>query len=374
MSLKHQFDAYSAWRERLAGDLLRLKLWLADNDLGDAQNDLRIEQLLARLREDKLIVAFVAEFSRGKSELINAVFFADYGKRILPSSSGRTTMCPTELHYDPEQPPSISLLPIETRGTNASISDFKRFPEEWRNIALDVDSAASMHEAFAHVGAQKRVAREKASRLGFAIDESGDRGLAPDAEGMCEIPCWRHAVINFPHPLLKQGLVILDTPGLNAIGAEPELTLSLLPNAHAVLFILAADTGVTQSDLAVWRDHVNSGAARRRGRMVVLNKIDGMWDGLRSEAEIQGEIARQVGSVAQTLELPAESVFPVSAQKGLVAKVNSDAALLAKSQIPRLETALTEELIPSKQEIVGEDTRDEATICSAAPASCCKHG
>jgi predicted GTPase len=63
-------------------------------------------------------------------------------------------------------------------------------------------------------------------------------------------------MINFPHPLLKQGLVILDTPGLNAIGAEPELTLSLLPNAHAVLFILAADTGVTQSDLAIWREHI----------------------------------------------------------------------------------------------------------------------
>jgi hypothetical protein len=34
---------------------------------------------------------------RGKSELINAIFFADYGKRILPSSAGRTTMRPTEL-------------------------------------------------------------------------------------------------------------------------------------------------------------------------------------------------------------------------------------------------------------------------------------
>ena len=33
--------------------------------------------------------------------------------------------------------------------------------------------------------------------------------------------------------------MILDTPGLNALGAEPELTLSMLPSAHAVLFILA---------------------------------------------------------------------------------------------------------------------------------------
>ena len=92
------------------------------------------------------------------------------------------------------------------------------------------------------------------------------------------------------HPLLEQGLVILDTPGLNAIGAEPELTLSLLPNAHAVLFILAADTGVTQSDLSVWREYVNAGQ-RRDGRLVVLNKIDSLWvtrlafDGRRWHAE-----------------------------------------------------------------------------------------
>jgi hypothetical protein len=64
-----------------------------------------------------------------------------------------------------------------------------------------------------------------------------------DANGLVEVPKWRHALINIAHPLLKQGLVILDTPGLNAIGAEPELTVNLIPQAHAVVFILAADTG-----------------------------------------------------------------------------------------------------------------------------------
>ena len=52
------------------------------------------------MRTSKVMVAFVAEFSRGKSELINAIFFAGYGRRIMPASAGRTTMCPTELGYD----------------------------------------------------------------------------------------------------------------------------------------------------------------------------------------------------------------------------------------------------------------------------------
>jgi hypothetical protein len=45
-------------------------------------------------------------------------------------------------------------------------------------------------------------------------------------------------------------LAIIDTPGLNALGSEPELTLSLLPDAQALVFVLSADSGVTASDFA----------------------------------------------------------------------------------------------------------------------------
>ncbi len=360
MGLVQHFSAYSSWRSAVSDSLLNLHNWLIENELGDAQSELRLQQLLERLREDKLIIAFVAEFSRGKSELINAIFFGDYGNRILPSSAGRTTMCPTELLFDAGKPPAIELLPIETRSTNASVAEFKRFPEEWRNVELDTASAEAMHAALSRVGEQKLVTQELAIKLGFAIDAEGKEGLKPNAEDLVEIPCWRHAVINFPHPLLEQGLVILDTPGLNAIGAEPELTLSQLPNAHAILFILAADTGVTQSDLAVWRDHVNGARTRQKGRIAVLNKIDGLWDGIRSDAEIEQEISRQANSTAKILELDPAHIFPVSAQKGLLAKINRDDALLSRSRLLALEQALTAELIPAKQDIVCDNTESEA--------------
>ena len=359
MSLANQFAAYTAWRSRLANYIGELQGWLNQNELSDAQNDLRLTQLLERLREDRLNVAFVAEFSRGKSELINAIFFADYGNRMLPSSAGRTTMCPTELMFDGNKQPSIELLPIQTRSSNSSVSEYKRFPDEWTKVTLDTESPDAMQEALRHVSETTRVTPEEASRLGFEVGEGQIELYCVGDDGLVEVPRWRHAMINFPHPLLKQGLVILDTPGLNAIGAEPELTLSLLPNAHAVLFILAADTGVTQSDMAIWREHICAGGMAKRGRMVVLNKIDGQWDELKTAEEIDAEIERQVNTSADILELPASQVFPVSAQKGLVAKINGDSALLEKSRLPSLEAALSKELIPAKRDIVCESTESE---------------
>ncbi len=359
MTLSQQFVDYSEWRSHLSNGLSAYRKWLSENELSDAQTDLRMGQLLEKLHEDRLHVAFVAEFSRGKSELINAIFFADYGSRMLPSTAGRTTMCPTELMYDSAKLPSIELLPIQTRETNASISEYKHLPKQWATVPLNVESAESMQEALRSVSEIDRVTPEVAEKYGFFVGDKESSVVRVAEDGMVEIPRWRHAIINFPHPLLKQGLVILDTPGLNAIGTEPELTLSLLPNAHAVLFVLAADTGVTQSDLAVWNEHIGTPGRRKRGRLVVLNKIDSMWDELKSEDEVNAEITKQTNSCAWTLELPSSQIFPISAQKGLVAKINSDAALLKRSRLPELELALSQELIPAKQEIVHGNTDSE---------------
>ena len=366
--LAARFEAYSDWRRRLSAGISGLHEWLSQQELADAQVDLKIQQLLERLHQDKLVIAFVAEFSRGKSELINAIFFADFGQRLLPSSAGRTTMCPTELLYEPTRPPSIRLLPIETRARDASVAEFKNYADEWVTLPLDLSSAEKMSRALSQVSQTKRVPIALARKYGLYEEERDVLApLTPADEAAVDIPCWRHAVINFPHPLLQQGLVILDTPGLNAIGTEPELTLNLLPNAHAVLFILAADAGVTRTDIEVWKNHlVGADPVTREGRLVVLNKIDGLWDELKTPEEIDAEIARQMRGSAQLLGIPPVQVFAVSAQKALLAKVNGDDALLARSRIPQLEQALSQELIPAKREIVGSATRSEVRALAAS--------
>ena len=351
-SFNEQLGQHGAWRRELALRLRLLSAWMKEHALMDAGVEARLRRLEDQMRSDKVMVAFVAEFSRGKSELINAVFFAGYGRRILPASAGRTTMCPTELGYDAEVPPSLRLLPIESRLHPQSLVEWRQAPEQWTHIDLDVQDAAQLARSMEKVTEVRRVTQDEARALGFWHDQEPGDNPPVDAEGWVEVPRWRHALVNLAHPLLLQGLVILDTPGLNAIGAEPELAVNLIPQAHAVVFILAADTGVTKSDLAVWRDHLGTANDNLDARLVVLNKVDTLWDVLSTPELVQVQIDRQRISSAALLGVPAQRVLAVSAQKGLVAKISGDTALLQASGLPALEVALGQGILGQRQEIL----------------------
>jgi hypothetical protein len=339
--------------------------WLESADLHDTETHARVERLLAWTANEKITVAVVGEFSRGKSELINALFASGgYFKRLLPSFPGRSTMCPTELQWDDSEPPSMRLLPIETRSDDSTLSELKQRPEVWQVVPLDPNDPEGLVEGFHHLTQTRRVSRNEAMGYGLLPAVGQDSGADEHAEQL-EIPCWRHAVVNFPHPLLAQGLVIFDTPGLNVIGTEPELTLNLLPSAQALVFLLSIDTGVTQTDLHAWKNHLVPLRAGEAGCLVVLNKVDTLWDGLRSDDEIREHVCRLVGEVSEVLNVDSRRVLPVSAQKGLVAHITGDDTLLARSGLGALEQALASELIPARHEIVRDAVRREFDALAA---------
>ncbi|MFZ0485589.1 MAG: dynamin family protein, partial [Arenicellales bacterium] len=362
--IEHEFDVYSNWRRSVKKSLVAYRDWLQEENLGDMDVEERINQLINTLNDDRLYVAFVAEFSRGKSELINAIFFGHLGQRVVPSGAGRTTMCPTEIMFTSEWEPCLRLLPIETRENDTTITEYKKYPDEWDSLPLDPKDPESTAQTMRQLTEVKFVDRERAEALGLsvALDDAHDDGMRMNDRGQIEIPRWRHAIVNFPHPLLEKGLVILDTPGLNALGAEPELTLNMLANAHAVVFILSADAGVTKSDLAVWRDHISTGReSDNANRLVILNKIDVLWDELKDPVEVEREIERQTENTSKTLGIPRDQIYPVSAQKGLVGKIKADNRIVAKSQITKLEDALAHIIMPAKREIVSRNVEVELT-------------
>jgi hypothetical protein len=348
-SIVTSIDHLAAWRSDLDRGAAEFARFLSDHELIDESDASVLNALRERLSSEKLVLAFVAEFSRGKSELINAIFFADAGRRVLPATPGRTTMCPVELFFNPTAPVRLSLLPIETRLRGLALTELRGREEPWQHVPLDPGQPGALAEALAAVTRTQRVTVAEATALGFWNEQHPEDNPTLESDGRVDVPAWRHALINYPHPLLQRGLVVLDTPGLNAIGAEPELTLSLLPSAHATVFVLSADTGVTRSDLAIWREHL---AGNSLERFVVLNKIDTLIDPLASVAEVQAQIERQCQLTAQTLELPVSRVFPLSARNALAARVGGDAEELAKSRLPELEDAISAELLPRQRELL----------------------
>lgn len=348
--LSQQVTAYVAWKRQLMREITRYRSWLAHNHLSSDAVEAKLERALKLLRTDHITLAFVGEYSRGKTELINSLFFSEYGQRMLPSHAGRTTMCPTELFFDPRSERSyIRLLPIETRAAQASVAQFKRIPSHWVNIPLDLSDPENMVQAFTQVAKTKPMPVAQAIQLGFHPDMLESAGKP----GIVLVPAWRHAIVNFDHPLLRQGLRILDTPGLNALGSEPELTLSMLPSAQAIIFLLSADTGVTASDMAIWQQHiVHLDEENPVCLLAVLNKIDVLWDDLAGESFVQHAIEKIRSATAKQLGIANENVLPVSAKQALLAKVRKDQALLDRSQLAGLETLLCERIVAQKERLI----------------------
>lgn len=348
--ISQQVEAYDLWRQSIAKEVLQYLNWLRLNHLNSVELEEQITRRLRELQNDTLTVAFVGEFSRGKTELINALFFTGFGQRMLPSQAGRTTMCPVELFFDTEEGSYVRLLPIDTRQNDQPLSAYREQYEAWVNFTLDPQSPDSVREALEHVAQTRSVTFDQARKLGFDV---GTLEADRSHPGHALIPAWRHALISLDHPILRQGLRILDTPGLNALGSEPELTVSMIPSAHAIVFLLGADTGVTASDMQIWTEHLQTQKGMQQSaRFAVLNKIDMFWEDIRQESQTLSMIEDMRRKTAQMLEMEPGQVLPLSAKQALIGRIKSDNDLIERSRITALEDLLAEKLLAQKEKLV----------------------
>lgn len=348
-----QVDAFHDWKCQLTNALHAYKQWLIDSGLFSNELEARLQRGMRLLNDELLTVALVGEYSRGKTELINALVFSSFGQRMLPSQAGRTTMCPTEIFFDRKQAKSyLKLLPIESRANNQTIAELKSQEHEWRHFPIDPRNQELMAETLRQIAETRVVSFEQARALGFD-EQSLERAKNTDK---VLIPAWRHAMLSLDSPLLRKGLCILDTPGLNALGSEPELTISMIPNAQAIIFMLSADTGVTASDMAIWKQHIDIHEAEHRaGRFAVLNKIDVLWDDLQGETHISASIEKIRHLTAKQLGMDVNDVLPMSAKQGLLAKIRRDHSLLQKSAFPKLEKLISKRILAQRESTIYKD-------------------
>jgi GTP-binding protein EngB required for normal cell division len=212
----------------------------------------RIALLASRMEDDNLEVALFGRVSSGKSSLLNALLDTD----VLPVGVNPITAVPTKLRY------GTSLQAAVTYG-------------DGRNEIIPIEQLAAM------------------------VTEQGNPGnLRNVVRALVEVPSRR----------LKQGIVLVDTPGLGSLARKGAAeTLAYLPVCDLALLLIDAGTTLNEEDIGTLRLLYEAGIPA----LVLLSKSDLMAEGdlHRAVAYIEQQLDRELGI---TIRVHAVSSVPAA--------------------------------------------------------------
>jgi hypothetical protein len=240
-----------------------------------------------RLRAEELYLVITGEAKRGKSEIVNALL-------------DEPGLCPTGLNV-----------------TTAAVTLVRYGPAETITAVLDSEGGGG--------GApQHRPIASRAELRKYLDEQQND-----EVRGRL-----RAVQIEVPHPLLKDGLVIVDTPGVGNFNVRhTEVTRAFLPSADVILFVGDVLSPYSDRELEFLRAAVES----TRNVVFAVNKTD-----KRAGPELDRFLAEQRVKVAAVLGVPQDEVrlHGVSADTKLVSLRTGGEKALARSNFPALAADL----------------------------------
>lgn len=283
------------------------------DDLAD-----RIEGIRDRLADPAFHVLVVGEFKQGKSSLVNALL----GTAVCPVDDDIATALPTSVRHSPQPEAGVILVPA---------------------AADEVTQGLPGSELGESSGSA--VAAEETRRQTIPVDDvprwvTEQREATPNEEV-------RSVDVGLPLPLLADGLVLVDTPGVGGLGsAHATATMGALPLADAVLFVTDASQELTAPEV----EFLRQARSMCPNIVIVLTKTDFYPEWRRIEELDRGHLDR--------LEIHAP-VLPVSSTLHGHAERLGDAALDDESGFPRLQRHLQENIVGRAEELVLSTARNE---------------
>lgn len=256
-----------------------------------------------KLQNHLFSVGIMGEFKRGKSTVINALLGAD----IVPSD---IVPCSATLNY----------IRYDTN-PNAEV----RFKD----------------------GSSKNVGVDELSDYVSKITEESER-MAATVE---------NAVVYYPCEFCKNGVQIVDTPGLNDDERMTAISENVIPTLDAIIMVLVPDAPFSQSEAEFVRNKL---MASDLGKIIfVVNKIDTIDedDVDRVLAGIKNKITKSVlekmknvygeesDEYAKAKNIVGDiKLVPVSARKALKGKLKKNSEMLAQSGFEVFENVLSKML------------------------------
>jgi small GTP-binding protein len=255
-----------------------------------------VQEIIMRSSNEEFYPAVLGLFKRGKSTLINALL----SEEILPS----------------EILPLTSMLTMVRYGERVSAK-----------IVFQDGSVKDISP----------------SQIQDYITESGNPG---------NIMCVREAEIQAPSRILRNGVVIIDTPGVESTYlSNTKTTYEFMEKVDAALFVLGVDLPISQQEVELIK-HLKQYAAKI---ILVLNKIDYV-----DEATLKEALGFCEKVVEDTLKFDSITIFPTSAKMALQERLSTDASVLPISGIDRLEAILAELFSKGKGELILRSTANKA--------------
>lgn len=279
--------------------------------LGLEREILDLETASQNFQQGVFRLLVLGDMKRGKSTFLNALI----GENILPSDVNPCTALLTVLRYGAEKQVTVYF----NDGTNPEKLDFETFK---RRYTIDPAEAKRWEQ------------RKKAA-----------------------FPNVDRAVIEYPLVLLKQGIEVIDSPGLNDTEARNETALNYINNCQVILFVLSAAQPWTLAERRYLENYLKG-----RGRTVffLINAWDSIPESLldpddlpavqAAEEKVRQVFRANLGEYCQIEgeDIYAERVFEISAIKALRRRMKSADFSLDGTGFPRLLAALDRLLVQSR--------------------------
>ncbi|ACK70845.1 Dynamin family protein [Gloeothece citriformis PCC 7424] len=250
-----------------------------------------LEQGQKHLAEGKLLVVVCGEFKQGKSSLLNA-FLNETG-----------------------------LFPVDIEVTTNLVSTITYGAKEKISVVLGEQNKETV----------KQIQRDE---IPDYVTEQRNSRNAKKAKML---------VIESPNPQLKEGLVLVDTPGIGSLNTEhTAITYAFIPNADAILFVTDALKPLTTEELDFLKKRI---LPHTKNIIFLITKIDTLAS---SDQEVVLENNRE--KLAETLDCSPRkiSLIPVSSR----AKLD----YLEYDEITDLKHSNFEELEQTIWQLVSEQT------------------
>jgi GTP-binding protein EngB required for normal cell division len=245
----------------------------------------RIAELRKRLRDGRLQLAVLGQFKRGKSTFLNSLLGAPY----LPSAVIPVTAIPTFIAWGKEP-----LIRVSYQGRENA--------EEFRAITAD------------------------------ALRDLLYRFVAEEANPENRLRVSRVEIF-VPAPILEQGIVLVDTPGVGSTHRHnTDAALKVLPECDAALFVVSVDPPITEGEI----EYLHLIRSRVERLFFILNKTD-----LVASAERDQALAFMRMTLEKSVLIHgATPIFTASARSGLAARQAADGAAFVASGIAAIEKHL----------------------------------